>query len=315
MTMADFSSVESAVSSSDLGFDRRFDEPTQSDTTYRNTVSKTGPAVIAKPIPRRLGNAPRTVSQGLLKSLETPAYHDLKRLWEVPVALLLAGPALLMTGLLILLVRATSHGPGIYAQERSGRGGRSFKMYKLRSMYSDAEARGAQWCTGDNDPRVTPVGKWLRKLHLDELPQIVNVIRGDMSFCGPRPERPAFIEKLVDVVPYYRSRLTVRPGITGFAQINLPPDSGTASVLKKQTLDLEYVAQASLLADLKMIGCTALRLIGVPGDKATRLAGLTMTPEGSRFSVIYAPYWEDAEAIERPLADALTPDLIACSKN
>jgi len=313
--MADFSSVESAVLPSDVGFDRRFDESTQSDQSYRSSVSNTGPAVIAKPIAKRPSNAPRSVPQGLLKSLEIPAYHELKRFWEVPVALVLAGPALLMTAFLILLVRATSHGPGIYAQERSGRGGRSFKMYKLRSMYSDAEARGAQWCMGDNDPRVTPVGKWLRKLHLDELPQIVNVIRGDMSFCGPRPERPAFIEKLVEVVPYYRSRLTVRPGITGFAQINLPPDSGTESVLKKQTLDLEYVVQASFAADLKMIACTALRLIGVPGEKATRLAGLTMVPEGSRFSVIYAPYWENAEASEDSRVDALTPDLIACSKN
>lgn len=314
--MADFSSVESPAYAADAGFGRRFDEPSQSDASHRNVVPSNLGTVAKQSMNRSTPTVKVGVPQGVLETLEVPAYHDSKRYWEVPVALILAGPALLMTALLILLVRNTSKGPGIYAQERSGRNGKPFKMYKLRSMYIDAEARGAQWCAGDNDPRVTPVGKWLRKLHLDELPQIVNVLRGDMSFCGPRPERPQFIEKLVESVPYYKSRLTVRPGITGFAQINLPPDSGVESVLKKQTLDLEYVVKASFVHDLKMIACTALRLVGVPGARATKMAGLCMTPEDSRFSVIYAPYWEAEAAKDQSaaLTVALTPELVACSK-
>jgi lipopolysaccharide/colanic/teichoic acid biosynthesis glycosyltransferase len=313
--MADFSSANSNVLVSDIGIDRRFDAPAKADSFQFNSLiqSDISVAVAKHHGPHATAPSATSIPQGVLESLDVPAYHDLKRIWEIPVALVLAIPSLLMTALLIVLVRATSKGPGIYAQERSGRHGKSFKMYKLRSMYEDAEARGAQWCAGEDDPRVTPVGRWLRKLHLDELPQIINVLRGDMSFCGPRPERPQFIEKLVDSVPYYRSRLTVRPGITGFAQINLPADSGVASVLKKQALDLDYVVEASIWADLKMIACTALRLIGVPGASATTIAGLTMTPDASRFSVIYSPLWEVAEKAESA-APTLTPELVASSQ-
>lgn len=309
--MADFSSVDSSVLVSDTGFERRFDS--SADSQFSSS-SNSNISTTKHHTPHSVVASSASVPQGVLESLEVPAYHDLKRFWEIPVALVLAVPALFMTAILIVLVRLTSKGPGIYAQERSGRHGKSFMMYKLRSMYEDAEARGAQWCAGENDPRVTPVGRWLRKLHLDELPQIVNVLRGDMSFCGPRPERPQFIEKLVESVPYYRSRLTVRPGITGFAQINLPADSGVASVLKKQALDLDYVVEASIWADLKMIACTALRLIGVPGASATTIAGLTMTPDASRFSVIYSPLWEEAEKAESS-TPTLTPELVASSND
>jgi lipopolysaccharide/colanic/teichoic acid biosynthesis glycosyltransferase len=311
--MADFSSIDSSVLLSDVGFERRFDTSTSGDSHF-GASSNSNVSGSKHHGSHAAVTSSASVPQGVLESLEVPAYHDLKRFWEIPVALVLAVPALLMTAILVVLVRLTSKGPGIYAQERSGRHGKSFKMYKLRSMYEDAEARGAQWCAGENDPRVTPVGRWLRKLHLDELPQIVNVLRGDMSFCGPRPERPEFIEKLVESVPYYRSRLTVRPGITGFAQINLPADSGVASVLKKQALDLDYVVEASIWADLKMIGCTALRLIGVPGASATKIAGLTMTPDASRFSVIYSPLWEAAEKADSAMP-TLTPELVASAND
>lgn len=234
-----------------------------------------------------LGCSDDSVPSGVIGTLEIPSYHKFKRAWELPVACLLAIPALSFTAFLILLVRMTSKGPGVYVQKRTGRLGQNYNIYKLRSMYSDAEARGAQWCSGERDPRITPLGWWLRKLHLDELPQIINVIRGDMSFCGPRPERPEFIAKLEHCVPYYRSRLVVRPGITGFSQINLPPDTNLESVLRKQTLDLEYIESASFFADLRMIVCTALRLVGFPGRIATKMSGLEMAPEDSRFSLIY----------------------------
>jgi len=135
-----------------------------------------------------------------------------------------------------------------------------------------------------------------------------------MSFCGPRPERPEFIEKLDRCIPYYYSRLVVRPGITGFSQINLPPDSCLKSVLRKQTLDLEYVEKGRFLSDLRMIFCTALRLVGFPGTLATRTAGLEMSPDESRFSLIYAPLWEEVErnATMAPMAPitSRTPELV-----
>lgn len=241
------------------------------------------------------GLSPESVPHGVVETLNVPSYHTWKRIWEFPVALVLAPPALLVAGLLALIVRWTSPGNGIYAQVRSGRGGKPFTMYKLRSMRSDAEAQGIQWCEGEHDPRITPIGYWLRKLHLDELPQIINVLRGEMSFCGPRPERPEIVEQLQKIIPYYDSRLTIRPGITGYSQINLPADTDTSSVLKKQTLDLEYVENASFYNDFKMVWCTALRLVGVPGSTATKVAGLTKSPEDSRFAFFYQDMWRHIE--------------------
>lgn len=238
------------------------------------------------------------IAPGVLETLDVTAYHDWKRFWEFPLALVLAVPALTVTGLLWVVVKLTSKGPGIYAQKRSGKDGREFTMYKLRSMRVDAEKHGIQWCGGDADNRITPLGYWLRKLHLDELPQIINVLRGDMSFCGPRPERPEIVQHLEKCVPYYRSRLTVRPGITGYAQINLPADSDTVSVMKKQTLDLDYIENASLSSDIRMVGCTALRLVGVPGRLATKVAGLVRSPESSKFSNHYIDLWQRCEAFK-----------------
>jgi len=259
---------------------------------YRETRLST-PAFSPFEIPAELHG--QKIPEGVLETLDVPSYHDWKRIWEFPLALLLSIPALLMTAVLIAVVRCTSKGPGIYAQVRSGKNGKEFTMYKLRSMFSDAEKLGVQWCSGEGDRRITPVGYWLRKLHLDELPQIINVLRGEMSFCGPRPERPEIVEHLVKCVPYYKSRLTVRPGITGYAQINLPADSDTVSVMKKQTLDLDYIETASLTADLRMVACTALRLVGVPGSVATKIAGLVRKPEDSKFSNYYIDLWQRCE--------------------
>ena len=240
------------------------------------------------------------VPRGNLDTLNVSRYHAWKRVWELPVALILAPPALLMTAMLIVLIRFTSRGPGIYAQKRTGLNGSVFQVLKLRSMYHDAEKWGAQWSSGSRDPRVTPLGRWLRKLHLDELPQIINVLKGEMSFCGPRPERPEFVSKLEASIPYYVSRLTVRPGITGFAQINLPPDVTLLCVHKKQTLDLEYIENASFGSDLKMIFCTALRLFGLSGLAASQVCGLVMVPADSRFSF----YYQDDSSTDENIEDS-----------
>jgi lipopolysaccharide/colanic/teichoic acid biosynthesis glycosyltransferase len=176
-----------------------------------------------------------------------------------------------LTLLLVVLVRMTSRGPAIFQQVRVGASGRHFKMYKIRSMVQNAESRtGPIWAI-QNDPRLTRLGKLLRKLHLDELPQLWNVVKGDMSLVGPRPERPEFTHTLSLEIPRYLERLAVKPGITGLAQINLPPDTDLDSVRRKLVLDLEYIGTAGPWLDLRMLACTALRIVGLKGEIAMRL--------------------------------------------
>jgi exopolysaccharide biosynthesis polyprenyl glycosylphosphotransferase len=140
-----------------------------------------------------------------------------------------------------ILVKVTSPGPVFYRQVRVGLRGRHFSILKFRSMRQDAErTSGAVWAAKD-DPRVTRLGKWLRKLRLDELPQLFNVLRGDMAIVGPRPERPEFVEELSLSVPFYRQRLTVRPGITGWAQINYRYGDTAADAITKLEYDLYYI--------------------------------------------------------------------------
>src|SRR5262245_23382318 len=187
------------------------------------------------------------------------------------IGLLVPGIPLIL--LLVLAVRITSRGRAMYRQTRVGLGGKTFTMYKIRTMVADAEARsGAVW-TGPGDPRITRLGRVLRKLHLDELPQLYNVLRGDMSLIGPRPERPEFVETLAEAISGYRGRLVVRPGITGLAQINLPPDTDLDSVRRKLVLDLEYIQSASLSLDMRMFLCTLVRLCGLSGERSMRLFG------------------------------------------
>ena len=202
-------------------------------------------------------------------------YHRTKSAAERVLALLLLVVTLPLIAALVIAIRLTSVGPGIYCQLRVGRGGRTFTMYKLRSMRVDAELRtGPVWATTGRDPRVTALGSWLRRLHLDELPQLYNVLRGEMSLVGPRPERPTIAAVLAEHVPNYLDRLQVLPGITGLAQINLPPDTDLDSVRAKLVLDREYVESAGPLLDLRIILCTFLRLFGLRGGRSVSLFGL-----------------------------------------
>jgi len=191
-------------------------------------------------------------------------YFHWKVAVDLAIACLLLVPIGFMIALLVLLVRMTSKGPGIYRQIRVGKDGRQFMMYKIRSMHVNAEAASGPVWTQSGDPRVTFLGVVLRKLHLDELPQIFNVLRGEMSFVGPRPERPEFVRVLSEVIPRYRDRLVVRPGITGLAQINLPPDTDLMSVRRKLALDLDYIGHGNLWLDTRLLLCTALRVFKVP---------------------------------------------------
>jgi len=198
--------------------------------------------------------------------------------WKRPIgrmlALILLIPTLPVIGLLVLLVRLTSRGPGIIRQVRSGKDGHPFVMYKIRTMVPDAEAQtGARWA-GTHDPRVTRIGRILRRLHLDELPQLLNVLKGEMTLMGPRPERPEIIEVLAEEVPGYLNRLAVSPGVTGLAQINLPPDSTLDDVRRKLVLDSEYIRTANPLMDIRMFVYTIARFIGMPGDLSIGLTRL-----------------------------------------
>jgi len=175
---------------------------------------------------------------------------------------------------LMALVRLTSRGPALYKQVRLGHSGRPFTIFKLRTMSHDCErASGPQWATA-RDSRVTPVGRILRRTHLDELPQLWNVMRGEMSLVGPRPERPEFVRQLERVIPNYWDRLRVRPGITGLAQVQLPPDEDVAGVALKVAYDVYYVDWFGPWMDLRILVGTALKMTGASFRIIRWLVGL-----------------------------------------
>jgi len=164
--------------------------------------------------------------------------------------------------LFCLFIRLESKGPAFYTQERVGKNGKLFNVIKLRSMYIDAEAKGAQWAS-KNDPRITKIGNFIRKTRIDEIPQLINVLKGDMSIIGPRPERPIFTEQFEKEIPGFIHRLAIKPGLTGWAQVN-----GGYDITPKQKLnyDLFYINNLSLGIDSKIL----LKTIGVvfTGDGA-----------------------------------------------
>jgi lipopolysaccharide/colanic/teichoic acid biosynthesis glycosyltransferase len=187
------------------------------------------------------------------------------------VLLTLAAPVIL---LLAALVKLTSPGPAFYSQTRVGKGGRPYQIYKLRTMRRDAETRsGPQWST-PSDTRVTWLGRFLRKSHLDELPQLWNVLMGDMSLIGPRPERPEFVATLRRAVPHYADRLLVSPGVTGLAQIQLPADTDLESVRRKVAYDLYYVQHVTLWLDVRILFLTAFYAAGSKVFWPFRLLGM-----------------------------------------
>ena len=152
-----------------------------------------------------------------------------------------------------LLVRLSSPGPILYRQTRVGLGGVPFEVFKFRSMSANAEAgTGAVWATKE-DPRITPVGRWLRKLRLDELPQFLNVVRGEMAVAGPRPERPEFCKILEETIPFYKHRHSVKPGITGWAQINHNYTDTIEDSMTKLEYDLYYIKHLTPSLDVYIL--------------------------------------------------------------
>lgn len=190
----------------------------------------------------------------------TPAYRFVKRIADVLCATLLLVLAAPLMAAIALAVKLESPGPVLFRQERVGQFGKAFTLLKFRSMREDAEKDGPAWAS-KNDSRVTRIGGFLRKSHLDELPQTINVLRGDLSFVGPRPERGCFVEMLRREIPWYDLRLYVKPGITGWAQVRYPYCDSVEDSYEKLQYDLYYAREASPLLDLEILFRTALVMV------------------------------------------------------
>jgi exopolysaccharide biosynthesis polyprenyl glycosylphosphotransferase len=189
----------------------------------------------------------------------------LKRLVDIVVSVVAAVVTLPFTILIAALIRLTSKGSVFHIQQRVGKHGRPFNIVKFRTMRQDAEEPGRPVWASLEDPRTTPVGRWLRRMHVDELPQFWLVIKGDMSLVGPRPERPEFVRELEDALPLYRARYSMRPGIAGWAQVNLPYGASVDEALAKLRYDLYYVKNWSPILDAAILIRTAARVLRFKG--------------------------------------------------
>ncbi len=200
----------------------------------------------------------------VMPEIMSPAATLTKRLIDIFISvflLIILSPVLFISA---ILIKITSKGPVLYSQVRTGRNGKEFVMLKFRTMIENSEEYGPEWA-GENDPRITKFGKFLRRTHLDEVPQLVNVFKNEMSIVGPRPERPFFVEELKSRIPYYYKRLSVKPGITGWAQIKYKYDASLDDVKNKLQFDFYYIENMSLTLDLKIILNTIIVVILLKG--------------------------------------------------
>jgi exopolysaccharide biosynthesis polyprenyl glycosylphosphotransferase len=187
-----------------------------------------------------------------LKEGEKRIYDKFKRVFDVVIASIILLLTLPLWPLIVLAIKVEDGGPAFYLQERIGKNKKIFKLIKFRSMVTEAEKEGPKWAEIE-DKRVTKFGKFLRRFHLDEIPQMINVIRGDISLVGPRPERPEFVEKLEKEIPHYNLRHIIKPGFTGWAQIKFRYARSVMDSLEKFQYDLYYIKNRSLFLDLKIL--------------------------------------------------------------
>jgi sugar transferase (PEP-CTERM system associated) len=203
------------------------------------------------------------LSEGFSKS---PMLVWVKRMIDVVVSLITLVVCVPLFALAALAIYIESGSPILFRQERTGLRGKTFRMLKFRSMRNNAEADGPQWAS-DGDRRITRVGKWLRKSRIDELPQAINVLRGEMSIVGPRPERPEFVSMLEEQIPYYGLRHSVRPGITGWAQVKYQYGASVEETKTKLEYDLFYIKHLSIMLDLAVLFETAKVMLSGRGAK------------------------------------------------
>ena len=192
-------------------------------------------------------------------------FYATKRLIDVIVGLVSAALTFPLAVLIALAILVSSKRPIFHVQERVGLHGRPFRIVKFRTMRANAEKPGEPIWALQDDPRTTKLGRWLRRTHLDEIPQFWLVVKGDMSLVGPRPERPEFVQELESTIPLYRARYSMRPGIAGWAQVNYPYGASVEEALGKLRYDLYYVKNWSPVLDLAIMIRTAARVLGFKG--------------------------------------------------
>lgn len=194
------------------------------------------------------------------KILHSQIQNRVKKIFDLGMAVVIGVITLPIMAIAAIIVRLESPGPIIYSQDRVGENGKEFKVHKFRSMRNDAEKDGAKWAQ-QNDPRVTKFGNIMRKTRIDELPQLLNVIKGEMSFIGPRPERMVFIKELEKQIPYYNLRHMVKPGLTGWAQVMYPYGASVEDARRKLEYDLYYIKHHSLYLDIVIMILTLKTVI------------------------------------------------------
>jgi lipopolysaccharide/colanic/teichoic acid biosynthesis glycosyltransferase len=208
-----------------------------------------------------LGSGP---GPGFVRATPHGWYARFKPMLDSCLAIVLLMLLVPLMAMIALLIKLTSRGPVFYTQTRLGRHGRHYTLYKFRTMIHNCERlTGPQW-TRPDDPRITAFGRILRRTHCDELPQLWNVLKGEMSLVGPRPERPEFLESLENAIPRYRERLQIRPGLTGLAQVQLPPDTDIDSVRRKLAYDLHYLENLGPWMDFRILLSTGCYVLGIP---------------------------------------------------
>jgi lipopolysaccharide/colanic/teichoic acid biosynthesis glycosyltransferase len=195
----------------------------------------------------------------LLVHLARRYFEAAKEVLDIVLGFVALAVSLPVLGVCAVIIKLSSKGPVFYKQLRVGKRGKTFKLYKLRTMYAGAESvTGAVWASR-RDPRVVPTCRWMRRSHVDELPQLINVIKGEMSIVGPRPERPEMAEKLEKLLPDFKKRLSVRPGITGLAQVNSGYDGSVEGARRKLEADLQYIERRKWSTELRILLRTLAR--------------------------------------------------------
>jgi len=191
-------------------------------------------------------------------------FESFKRVFDIALSIILGIPTIILLPLIGALIKLNSAGPIFYRQKRVGKNGKIFEIAKFRSMFKDAEKNGAQWAN-EKDERITGMGKILRKTRIDELPQLWNVLKGEMSFIGPRPERPEFVEELQKQIPHYVMRHLVKPGLSGWAQIKFPYGASVEDAMEKLQYDLYYIKNRSFVLDLAITARTIAAVLSREG--------------------------------------------------